>query len=299
MKGRDLHVITVVGSLNIDFITMADRYPKLGETIIGESFSQAYGGKGANQAVAAAKLSSKVNLIGAVGQDTFGDEYLAYLEKQAVSTNNVERVTHHTGTASITIAEEDNAIIVTPGANYSLTPADIDRHQDIIKQSALVLIQLEVKNDTVERALEIAYEAGVPVILNPAPYRTIPNHWWPMVTYFTPNEHELALMLKETTLDDEKRQKIITTRGDKGVTFYDEGEEVAILPPKIHVVDTTGAGDTFNGALAHFLAQDVPLKDALKMAVYAASMATTKLGAQSAMPHLTELQAMVDESYVN
>lgn len=297
MKGRDVQVITVVGSLNIDFITMADRYPKLGETIIGENFCQAYGGKGANQAVAAAKLSSQVNMIGAVGRDTFGDEYLDYLGNQNVSTDHVERVTHHTGTASITIAEEDNAIIVTPGANYSLRPEDVDRHKDIIKQSDVVLIQLEVKNDTVERTLEIASEANVPVILNPAPYRTIPNHWWPMVTYFTPNEHELALMLKETTLDDEKKQKIITTRGDKGVTYYEGDKEVAILPPKVQVEDTTGAGDTFNGALAHFLAQNAPLKEALTMAVHAASMATTKLGAQNAMPTLSELESLVKQHH--
>lgn len=292
-------VITVVGSLNIDFITMADRYPRLGETVIGQNFSQAYGGKGANQAVAAAKLGSPVNLVGAVGQDAFGDGYLAYLKEQSVTTTNVERVTHHTGTASITIAQEDNAIVVTPGANYSLSPEDITKHQAIIKKSKLILVQLEVKNETIERTLEIAHQAGIPVILNPAPYRRFPDTWWSMVTYFTPNEHELELMLKETTLDAEKKNKLITTRGEKGVTFYEQGKEVAIAPPKVKVADTTGAGDTFNGALAHFLAQDAPLKEAIKMAVYAASMATTKLGAQSAMPSFDRLERFVNQHDAN
>ncbi|MEH7385794.1 ribokinase [Bacillus sp. JJ1521] len=287
-------MITVIGSLNVDLMTTVNRYPRLGETLLGKTFQRNFGGKGANQAVAAARLGGAVRMIGCVGQDLFGEEYISHLNKEGILIDNVEPVTHaSTGTASIFITEGDNLIVVVPGANFELTPEKIEKYKEIISQSNILLIQLEIPMETIEKVLEIAQEFGIRVILNPAPFRSIPSHWWDTITYLTPNEHEAECLMQEDSFKEEYREKLIITRGNKGLSFFNHGTEIEISAPKVEVVDTTGAGDTFNGALTHFLNEGYSLKEACQYAVHAASLSVTKAGAQGGMPSLQELQDFI------
>jgi ribokinase len=287
-------MITVIGSLNIDLTTTVNRYPRLGETLLGKKFQRNFGGKGANQAIAVARLGGAVRMIGCVGDDLFGEEYISHLNKEGIIADFVEPVTHSsTGTASIFITEGDNLIVVVPGANFELTPEKIEKYREIISQSNVLLIQLEIPMDTIEKVLEIAHEFGVRVILNPAPFRSIPSHWWDIITYLTPNEHEAECLKQEESFKEEYREKLIITRGNQGLTFYQHGREIEISAPKVEVADTTGAGDTFNGALTHFLNEGYSLKEACDFAVYAASLSVTKLGAQGGMPSLQELKDFI------
>ncbi|MET3696963.1 ribokinase [Bacillus oleivorans] len=290
-------MITVIGSLNIDLVTSVDRYPKLGETLLGSNFQTKYGGKGANQAVAAARLGGTVRMVGCVGSDSYGDDYRSYLQNEGVLVDNVEPVTHtSTGTASITIAEGDNSIIVVPGANFALTPEVIEAKKDAIANSKVILLQLEIPMETVEKVLEIASEHKVITILNPAPFQPIPAHWWNMITYITPNEHEAAMLMESPDFKEEYKEKIIMTNGSKGVVFYQDSKEQLIPAPKVEVVDTTGAGDTFNGAFAYFLHEGKGLDEACRYAVRAASLSVTKFGAQGGMPTLEELKSFMDQN---
>lgn len=284
-------MITVIGSLNIDLTSEVDRYPRLGETIIGKKFHQNFGGKGANQAVAAARLGGTVNMIGRVGDDSFGEQYLARLREESIFIGSVEPVTHtSTGISSITIAEGDNLIVVVPGANFELTPADIDACKEQIEKSDVIVLQLEIPMDTVARVLEIASNKGVTTILNPAPYQDFPSEWWKMITYLTPNEHEAEMLMKSPGFHEEYKQKLIITNGKDGIVYYKNGEDIFVKAPMVEAADTTGAGDTFNGALACFLDQGYELHDACYHATYAASHSVTKFGAQGGMPSLQELK---------
>jgi ribokinase len=288
-------MITVIGSLNIDLTTTVDRYPTLGETVIGTKFQQHFGGKGANQAVAARRLGSSVSMVGRVGDDLFGSQYISYLGREMLNIDNVEPVTDQvTGTSSIVITEEDNLIIVVPGSNYKLTPADIDACKEQIMNSSIVLLQLEIPMETVERALEIAFDNGVTTILNPAPFQEFPAEWWDRITYLTPNEHEAAMLLKSPSFKERYKEKLIITNGKNGVFYYDNGKEVHIKAPDVQAVDTTGAGDTFNGALSSFLDQGYAFHDACYYATYAASLSVTKFGAQGGMPSMQELKQFTD-----
>lgn len=287
-------MITVIGSLNMDLTTIVDQYPKLGETLIGKKFQTNFGGKGANQAIAAARLGGQVQMIGCVGEDTFGEEYKSHLKKEGIVTDNIKTVSSHTtGTASITIAENDNSIIVVPGANFELKPEHIHSCKNVIRDSDLVLLQLEIRMDTVETALQLASEYGVKTIVNPAPFQPIPNHWWDMITYLTPNEHEAEALMKSENFKEEYKEKLIITLGEKGCIYFENGKEVQIPASQVEVIDTTGAGDTFNGALAYFINKGLSLKDACFYAVQAASLSVTKFGAQGGMPTLKELEDFI------
>ncbi|MEK0291241.1 ribokinase [Caldifermentibacillus hisashii] len=288
-------MITIVGSLNIDLITKVGRYPKLGETLLGSGFQTKFGGKGANQAVAVRKLGGEVQMIGCVGSDSYGNDYRTYLQKEGISIDNVEPVTHtSTGTATIIVAEGDNSIIVVPGANFALTPEMIESKKDAIAKSEVVVLQLEIPMETVEKVLEIAKENNVITILNPAPFQSIPSHWWKMITYITPNEHEAAQLMKDVHFKEAYKEKMIMTNGSKGVLYYRNGKEYKISAPKVQVVDTTGAGDTFNGAFAYFLHEGYNLEETCKFATSAASLSVTKFGAQGGMPTLEELQKFMN-----
>lgn len=289
-------MITVVGSLNVDLTTIVDRYPKLGETLMGNRFQTNFGGKGANQAIAAARLGGSVQMIGCVGSDSFGDSYKEYLQKQGIVANNVETVTEiSTGTASITIADGDNSIIVVPGANFELTPSVIEAKREVIANSKIILLQLEIPMETVERVLEIAKEYHITTILNPAPFQSLPSHWWEMITYITPNEHEAVLLMEDKGFKESYKDKIIMTNGKAGVVYFENGMEKTIPAPSVQVADTTGAGDTFNGALAYFLNEGYELDEACKYAVHAASLSVTKFGAQGGMPTKEELKSFMTQ----
>lgn len=277
--------------------TTVDRYPRLGETVIGKQFSQNFGGKGANQAVAAARLGGQVQLVGCVGEDDLGLRYLNYLRGENVGIDHVKPVTHApTGTSSILVAGSDNLIVVVPGANYELTPADINAAASLIRSSQIVILQLEIPMETVARTLEIASGAGVTTILNPAPYQSFPSDWLDKVTYFTPNEHEAEMLVKMPGFQARHKEKLIITMGKRGVVYFEGGKEVRIDAPNVQAVDTTGAGDTFNGALGCFLDRGYAFRDACRHAVFAASLSVTKPGAQGGMPTLEELRAFMNNS---
>ncbi|CAM3982069.1 ribokinase [Mesobacillus zeae] len=288
--------ITVIGSINMDLVTQTNIIPKIGETVMGEAFHTIPGGKGANQAVAAARLSADVNMIGLVGGDAFGEEYIEHLRSFSINTDNVEPVTHaKTGIASIILAEGDNSIIVVTGANNLLTPEIINLNEKTIAESSLVLLQLEIPLESVIRAAELAKKHGVKVILNPAPFQPLPEELLQLVDYITPNEYEAELLLASTAQPDILKNKLIITRGAQGVTFHENGQMQHVSSYKVEVKDTTGAGDTFNGAFAVAILEGKTVREACEIAAAAGALSVTKLGAQTGMPTRAELEAFLAE----
>ena len=282
----------------MDLVTFTRRVPLMGETILGESFHTIPGGKGANQAVAAARLGADTTLIGCVGRDTFGLDLLKHLKSQGIHVDDVKPVTHKmTGIASITIADGDNQIIVIPGANYDVTPKLVEEHEDVIAKSDILILQLEIPIESVEKAVDLANKHHVRVILNPAPIQPLPKSLLRKVDYLTPNEHEQQLLLESNNWTEEERQellnKCIITRGSKGVVFYRDNKIIEIPSFKVEVIDTTGAGDTFNGALAYYLSMDETLEDACEFANAAAALSVSKLGAQGGMPAIEEVRSLL------
>lgn len=295
MKNKN---ITVVGSINMDLVTSTNRVPVMGETVMGESFHTTPGGKGANQAVAAARLGADTTMIGCVGNDSFGNDLLNHLKNEGVNIDNVVPVTHSsTGIASITIASGDNQIIVVPGANYNVTPEFVASQEEVIANSDILLLQLEIPLESVEKAVELANKYQVKVILNPAPIQPLSKELLQKVDYLTPNEHEQQLLLNSNEWTEEERKamlkKCIITRGSKGITFYRD-QKIEIPSFMVDVVDTTGAGDTFNGAFAYSLSKGATLQDACKFANAAAALSVTKLGAQGGMPTSEEVQTFLE-----
>ncbi|MCL6617979.1 MAG: ribokinase, partial [Anoxybacillus ayderensis] len=238
--------ITVIGSINMDLVTIVKRMPLQGETVLGETFRLIPGGKGANQAVAAARLGADVHMIGAVGADAFGTELLQHLKREGIFVDGVKPVTDvETGIATIVISEGDNRIIVVPGANHALSPDDLERWEEKIAKSDVCLLQLEIPLSVVEQAVLIAKRHGVRVILNPAPAQPLPDMLLDQVDVLTPNEHERDIVLAGRAIE-KWVHKFIVTEGKRGVSFQRNGEWIRIPGFHVPVVDTTGAGDTFN-----------------------------------------------------
>lgn len=285
--------ITVLGSINMDLVTITEKMPQQGETITGQAFSTFPGGKGANQAVAAARLGAEVYMLGKLGNDLFGKKLKEILTQENVNTDFVDVASNkETGTASIIISDDDNRIIVVPGANKEVTPEWVSSYEEQIRKSDTLLLQLEIPLESVRKAAQIAKKHKVPVILNPAPYQKLPNDLLKDVTYLTPNEHEFKQLLEEATKEelDIIRAKSIITKGEEGVEFHLNNEKVLVNALKVDVVDTTGAGDTFNGALAVELSKKQDIKEAVLFASIAGSLSVTKLGAQSGMPSLNDVK---------
>ena len=290
--------ITVVGSINMDLVTSTNRVPVMGETVMGESFHTIPGGKGANQAVAAARLGADTTMIGCVGNDSFGNDLLKHLQNEGVNIDNVEPVIYSsTGIASITIANRDNQIIVVPGANYDVTPELVASHEAVIANSDILLLQLEIPLKSVEKAVELANKHQVLVILNPAPIQSLSKDLLQKVDYLTPNEHEQQLLFSANEWTEAEREamlkKCIITRGSKGITIYRD-QKIEIPSFTVDVVDTTGAGDTFNGAFALSLSQGATLKEACQFANAAAALSVTKFGAQGGMPTSKEVERFLE-----
>ncbi|MFF2886537.1 ribokinase [Paenibacillus sp. NPDC057967] len=284
--------ITVVGSINMDLVTITSQVPKVGETLFGNRFQMNPGGKGANQAVAAARLGAHVQLIGCIGNDDFGQHILKHLQNEGVNVSNVEPVTDSTATATIVVADGDNSIIVVPAANNYVTAAFVESKREAIAASDILIVQLEIPLEGVQKAVEIAKENGVTVILNPAPIQELPSELIHDIDYLTPNEHEQTL-LRQGRSEEELDGKLIVTKGSQGVSIREGGEDIHIPAFKINVVDTTGAGDSFNGGLALALSKGMPLRDACYYGNAVAAMSTTKLGAQTGMPTAAEVEAFM------
>ncbi|WP_213422022.1 ribokinase [Bhargavaea massiliensis] len=279
-------MITVVGSINMDLVVGTERFPKQGETVLGNLYTTVPGGKGANQAVAAARLGAKVGMIGAVGTDPFGDELALNLENEGVDTSDVKRVEGPSGIANILLTESDNRIIVVPGANHKLMPEDIEQCEQAIGSSDLIVLQLEIPIPSVLRTLEIAHRHGVPAILNPAPADGFTDVFLQYEPILTPNENEAAMMFGETWEQalEAHPNRLIVTLGKEGARYYDGERHVRVPGIRVNAVDTTGAGDTFNGALAVALAEEMPMKGAIRFANAAASLSVEQFGAQGGMP---------------
>lgn len=291
--------ITVIGSINMDLVTTTYQVPKMGETVLGQSFHTIPGGKGANQAVAASRLGAKVTMIGCVGDDVFGRQLKEHLTKQGVFTDFVKPVTEvETGIASITLANGDNSIIVVPGANQFVTPQLVEKYEETIASSDILLLQLEIPVNSVEKAVELAKKHHVTVILNPAPIQPLPKALLQKVDFLTPNEHEQQLLLSSCEWSEDEfneiKKKCIVTRGSKGVSIFENGEKT-IASFKVDAVDTTGAGDSFNGALAVALGEKRSLYDACIYACAVGALSVTKLGAQSGMPTKAEVEQFLKE----
>ncbi|MDO9086337.1 MAG: ribokinase [Anaerolineaceae bacterium] len=298
--------ILVIGSINIDLVVYAQRHPIPGETILGDRFNTFPGGKGANQAIAAARLGGNVQMVGRLGKDTFGQALLDNLRKNQVDSQSVFQVDEPTGTALITVdAKGQNTIIVVPGANATLTKADIDQLKETIRDTKVLVLQLEIPLDVVIHAINIAYEFSTTILLNPAPAAHIPIETLRKVTYIIPNESELALLSgKETNSFVDCRQaanqlfalgckQIILTRGEHGAYYLSPDHQIFAPPFKVAVVDTTAAGDAFIGEFAVALAEDMDLHTALLRASAAGALAVTKAGAQTSLPLKSEVEAFL------
>ena len=288
--------VVVVGSINMDLVTLAPRFAGPGETVLGERFLTVPGGKGANQAVAAARLGAEVTLIGALGDDAFGEQLREGLAREGIALDHVSRIDDcGSGTASITVACGENEIIVVPAANARVTPAQVEAAGDAIARADAVLVQMEIPLESVEATLRLGHRLGVPVILNPAPAQKLPTEWLKLARYVTPNQHELAILLGADGAQDFRtlmRQApgpVVLTRGGEGAWYREDGEPMHQSGFAVDVVDTTGAGDTFNGALAVFLHEGLP--QAVRKACAAAALSVTRLGAQGGMPTRVELDA--------
>ncbi|HHZ02595.1 MAG TPA: ribokinase [Tissierellia bacterium] len=286
--------VVVVGSINVDMVFTSDIRPKAGETVMGNTFQLVPGGKGANQAVAAAKLGAETYMVGCVGNDSNGDFSIKNLQEANVKTEAIEVVENvPTGVANIVVAEKDNSIIVIAGANFEVSKELIDKNIELIKSADMVLLQLEIPMEVVEYTLEICKNNNVKVMLNPAPGMVLSSTIIENASYITPNEHELKIIFGPSSDASEVLKKypnkLIVTLGSKGAMYYD-GNQIKTVPTyDVEVVDTTGAGDTFCGGLAAALVRGDSLEDAIKFANKAASMTVTKLGAQGGMPTLEEL----------
>lgn len=286
--------IAVVGSSSMDLVVTSSKRPGAGETVLGDSFKTVPGGKGANQAVAAARLGADVYMIGCVGDDHYGKAILQNFKDNRVHIDYVEPVTHtESGTAHIILAEGDNSIVVVKGANDHVTPAYVEKVLHVIRESDMVLIQQEVPEETVEYVSDICHELQVPLLLNPAPARALSESVIEKASYLTPNEHEAAVLFNGLSQEEALKRypnKVFITEGKKGVRYYNGQEEVLVPSYKVKAVDTTGAGDTFNAAFAVALAEGKSFEESLRFANRAASLSITKFGAQGGMPTREEVE---------
>lgn len=294
--------ILVIGSSNTDMTIKSERLPAPGETILGGKFLMGAGGKGANQAVAARRLGGDVTFVCKVGRDIFGDNAIKGYEKEGIDTSHILRSDAPSGVALILVdAKAENSIAVAPGANGDLTPADIRNLRDVIAGASYLILQLEVPVETVLEAARIAHEAGVYVILNPAPACPLPEELFKYLSLITPNQTETALMTgieaDEASLDravDALRAKgvqdVIVTLGSRGSLVCAGGKREFVPACKVKAVDTTAAGDTFCGALCVALSEGKSLTEAAAFATKASALAVQKMGAQDSIPYRKDIQ---------
>ncbi|EED32121.1 ribokinase [gamma proteobacterium NOR5-3] len=288
--------IAVIGSVMVDLIAYTDTVPKAGETLVAKEFAMGCGGKGANQAVAASKLGAEVLMMGRVGDDAFAENSLANFEKYGVSTKHVTKVPGvSSGVAPIWVdADSQNRILIIPGANMHLLPADLDAAADELKQCSMIILQLEIPLETVYAAIEFGNSNGIPVLLNPAPASTeLDIDYACRCDYFVPNETELEILTGMPVGNDDEiaaaassllakgLKNLIVTLGDKGALWMHGSERQHVSAPTVSAVDTTGAGDGFIGCFAAELAAGTDVAAALGRAVSYASHSVTGKGTQT------------------
>lgn len=295
--------ILVIGSSNTDMVIKSPHLPAPGETILGGTFFMAAGGKGANQAVAASRLGGKVAFIAKLGNDIFGQQALDLFKKEKLDISAVTLDKKAaSGVALINVDDKgENCIAVASGANANLLPADVKKSKSLIESASIVLMQLETPLDTIRYAASIAAAKNKTVILNPAPACNLPDDLYQHISIITPNEHEAGMLTGTTvrntddakkaceTLNEKGVATVIITLGAKGALIYHQNKFQQVAAPKVKAVDTTAAGDVFNGALAVALAENKSIKEAVQFACKAASIAVTRLGAQASAPYRKEL----------
>jgi len=290
----------------MDMVTLTPQIPQVGQTVIGTAFSTTPGGKGANQAVAVARLGYPVHMVGKVGDDVYGPALLQNLAAAGVNTAAIETTPGPSGLAPIFLSEAgENAIVVVPGANGQVDPAFVDRHADLIRSAGMVLCQLEIPMETVSHLLALCAEAGVPVMLDPAPAAELPKEVWSQVAWFTPNETEAEFYLGGSLTPEVDSQRLLN-RGPQGVVLKRgaegsyvaraEGNAAWVYPSPVAAVDTVGAGDCFNGVFAVALLEGNHPWAAAHIASVAAAISVTRRGAQASMPTRADIKEFLAKS---
>ena len=300
-------MIVVVGSINMDIVINVEKIPQLGETVMGQDAIHVPGGKGANQAAAIAKLGRDVKLIGAVGTDSDGDFLIEYIKGSGVDTSYIlKKDIAFTGMAFIVVdSNGDNVITVTPGANFKLTPEDIEHSYSAIQAAQILLVQLEIPLDTARKALEMAKAYGKMTILNPAPGTLLESHIYSLADILTPNKMELGCLSGIDIDSDEDvvracgilraqgASTIIVTLGSEGSFLYDSNGGEFIPATEVDAVDSTAAGDAYSAALAFYIARmegQCQMRDAAKFASLAGALTVTRAGALPSLPSAEELE---------
>jgi len=298
MEGFMKPRILVLGSSNTDMIIKLDRIPRPGETILGGAFVTAAGGKGANQAVGAARAGGQVTFIARVGQDMFGEQAVAGFVRDGINVKHISRdKTSPSGVALIFVAKDgENSIAVAGGANAKLSPADVRKAKAAFTGASVLVMQLETPLETVQAAADLAAKAGVRVILNPAPAQPLPDALLKRISIITPNETEAELLTGRTgeaaaaKLRARGVATVILTLGARGALIADASGTRLVPGFKVKAVDTTAAGDIFNGSVAVALAEGKPLEEAVRFANAAAAISVTRLGAQPSAPTRREIE---------
>ncbi|NIM96011.1 MAG: ribokinase [Anaerolineales bacterium] len=299
--------IVVVGSFNADLTAYMERMPRPGETVHGRRFITGPGGKGSNQAIAAARLGAEVTFVGRIGRDVFAPLALNLWEEEGVNADYVvQDPESSTGVAPIFVDDTgENSIVVVLAANLAVSKEDVDRAKDVIADADIMMTQLEIDYETVGYTLKVANEVGVRTILNPAPAGQLALEYVQLVDYLTPNETELEVLsrMPDASIEDAARslitsegQAVIVTLGPQGARYVGKDGTKLVPSYKVDVVDTTGAGDAFNGGLAVALAEGKSAMDAIDFANAAAALCVTRPGAAKSMPRREEVEALLASS---
>jgi ribokinase len=304
--------IVVVGSINTDLVTFTGKIPAVGETVIGNDFQIHPGGKGANQAVAVARLGHPVRMIGRLGSDTFGQQLRMHLERAGVETSGVATSEGTSGVAVIVVScEGENSIVVTPGANAQVTPQDLETNIEIIRHAGIVLAQLEIPLQTVEYLASICAREDVPLILDPAPAAKLPQAIFKHIQWFTPNQTEAEFFADGETTDTSnlapaEMARLILSKGSRGVILKmgehgayvasREGVGVSLPAFPVTAVDTTAAGDAFNGGFATGLMFGKSPLESAYFATAVAAISVTRTGAQPSMPTMAEVETFMENN---
>jgi ribokinase len=292
VEPQDPPRICVLGSLNVDYFTKVKKLPTPGQTVAASALEIRFGGKGANQAIAASRQGALVSMIGRAGQDDMGEAYLGRLSKEGLVTDGIEQVRIATGSAFITVdSEGENTIVVAPGANGSIKPASIDEQRERIESAHALLVQFETPIDAVLRAIEIANEAGVLVFVNPSPFRADFPWSTTKIDYLIVNDGEAEKI--DSALGPHQQllaRNLIITRGALPTLAFTEDGDLEVPSIEVTPIDTVGAGDAFAGTLATRVAGGEELAEAIRHANIAGALTTLKLGAQEAIPRKDEVE---------
>ncbi len=297
--------IVVVGSTNTDMVIKASHFPQPGETILGGTFFMSAGGKGANQAVAAARLGGTVLFIAKTGYDIFGKQSIELFEKEGIDISGIQRDHYQpSGVALITVDDKgENCIVVAPGANAALTISDINEVKEKIENASLILVQLEIPLETVEHVAHIASSKKIKFVLNPAPAAKLSDELLKKISIITPNQKETEMLTGINVIDESSAKRaanllrgkgietVIITMGASGAFVFHENKYSMIRGHKVTVIDTTAAGDVFNGALVVALSEGQTMEDSVAFACKAAAISVTRLGAQASAPTREEVDS--------